>query len=522
MVGIGLAVILGLIAVAGLLFFFVFQSQAGPTVTVQQPLSGSQAQVGQPITILAAIKDAKGVSRVEFWVNNALEAMIPSSSPEGQKEFLVQQSWAPDSAGPAKLSLRGINVAGKAGEPFEIIVNVTGSAPAGTPTLTTGATPSVPLVIPTSTTISQPTAQRTPTVLALMPTSTVPSCANNSAFIADVTVPDNSIFPPGATINKIWRLRNSGTCPWQAGYQLVFASGDKMGAPDSQMVVPTEPGGTTDVPVTMYAPNHPGTYKGVWRMVSNTGEAFGQSVTVLIQVPSPNTPTPIVTPTSPAPAPAEAIVQLTADSITVNANSCTTVRASVEHVSAAWLDGEPVVGGYKEKQVCPCNTTTYTLDATVGGQHIIRNVTVNVVGMCIQGPTPTTGLVIIGGPYLGNPNLSGLFASKPDLKITEFHVFDSTPQKGQNFDMSVHVKNVGGSMKLGDKAAVTVGVEETGVNILTYDLNLAAGQEKELSGSYKVETAGSYTAYALVDYYEHIDEADENNNHAELPIEVQP
>ena len=368
-VGIGLVVILGLIVVASLLVFFVFQSQAGPKVTVQEPLTGSKVQIGQPVTVLALVKDVKGVSRVEFWVNNALEATIPSGSPEGQKEFLVQHSWIPDSNGPCTLSLRGFNVAGKVGEPFEVTVDVTGSAPTGTATSTSvlEVTPSTPLVIPTSTTAS-----------------TIASCVNDAAFVADVTVPDNSVFPPDTKIDKTWRIRNSGTCPWQTGYQLVFASGDKMGAPDSQVVVPTAPGGTTDVTVTMYAPSVPGIYKGFWRMVSNVGEAFGQSMTVLIQVPS---PTLTVSPTT------TAFVQLTADSTSVNAGDCTMVRATVQNVSAAWLDGEPVVGGYKEKQVCPCSNTTYTLDAmTTSGEHIIRNVIVNVAGACTAPPTSTTDL----------------------------------------------------------------------------------------------------------------------------------
>ena len=45
LIGAGLAAIIGLIVVAGVLVFFVFQSEAGPKISVQQPLSGSQAQV---------------------------------------------------------------------------------------------------------------------------------------------------------------------------------------------------------------------------------------------------------------------------------------------------------------------------------------------------------------------------------------------------------------------------------------------------------------------------------------------
>jgi hypothetical protein len=58
----------------------------------------------------------------------------------------------------------------------------------------------------------------------------------------------------------------------------------------------------------------------------------------------------------------------------------------VERVRAAFLDGEPVVGGYKEKEVCPCNDTTYTLHVELtDGSTTDRTVTVHVAGVC---PTP--------------------------------------------------------------------------------------------------------------------------------------
>jgi hypothetical protein len=37
--------------------------------------------------------------------------------------------------------------------------------------------------------------------------------ADGSAFVTDVTVPDNTAYLPGASFNKTWRLRNTGTTP---------------------------------------------------------------------------------------------------------------------------------------------------------------------------------------------------------------------------------------------------------------------------------------------------------------------
>ena len=52
-----------------------------------------------------------------------------------------------------------------------------------------------------------------------------PSSCDKAQFIADVTVPDGTVFAPGATFTKTWRLKNVGTCAWNTSYQLVFFSG---------------------------------------------------------------------------------------------------------------------------------------------------------------------------------------------------------------------------------------------------------------------------------------------------------
>ena len=46
-----------------------------------------------------------------------------------------------------------------------------------------------------------------------------------------VTVPDGTVFNPGDTFTKTWRLENTGSCAWTTGTALVFTSGDLMGAP---------------------------------------------------------------------------------------------------------------------------------------------------------------------------------------------------------------------------------------------------------------------------------------------------
>ena len=115
-------------------------------------------------------------------------------------------------------------------------------------------------------------------------TATAAPCTNDATFVADVTIPDNTALEPGERFDKTWRVRNTGSCPWEPGYRFVFVSGDKMGASDSQMVDLVAAGGTAEITVPMTAPEEPGTYKGTWQMTDTSGERFGQTLTVVIQV----------------------------------------------------------------------------------------------------------------------------------------------------------------------------------------------------------------------------------------------
>ena len=56
------------------------------------------------------------------------------------------------------------------------------------------------------------------------PVAPVSTC-HSSAFVADVTVPDDTVFNPGDDFDKTWRIQNTGTCSWDDGYNLVFVSG---------------------------------------------------------------------------------------------------------------------------------------------------------------------------------------------------------------------------------------------------------------------------------------------------------
>jgi len=138
----------------------------------------------------------------------------------------------------------------------------------------------------------------TPTIAALLPPSLTPAPATgggtvddgtickNSAFVADVTIPDGTVLKPGEKFTKIWSVQNTGICVWDEGFGIVLWAG-----PDLQGVndyfsggEEVQPGGIVDMAIPMRAPWTPGEYIAHWVMVDDTGKAFGTDLVVYIKV----------------------------------------------------------------------------------------------------------------------------------------------------------------------------------------------------------------------------------------------
>jgi hypothetical protein len=118
-------------------------------------------------------------------------------------------------------------------------------------------------------------------------------CSLNARYVADVTVPDDTTFEPGAAFTKVWRVRNSGSCDWAPGTQLVYVSGDPLGGPTAVDVAPVAAGANTDLSVDLVAPEEPGTHRSTWQLRDPAGTRFGSQLYVQIVVPedAPRTPT---------------------------------------------------------------------------------------------------------------------------------------------------------------------------------------------------------------------------------------
>ena len=118
-----------------------------------------------------------------------------------------------------------------------------------------------------------PTVTDTPTP-TFTPTTDVP--CDQAAYVSE-TIPDGTDFDPGDVFTKVWRLRNTGSCTWTSGYDIVFVSGSSLGAPASVAVTSgtVAPGQVVEVEVQMTAPMAEGTYRGNWKLRNASNVIFG-------------------------------------------------------------------------------------------------------------------------------------------------------------------------------------------------------------------------------------------------------
>lgn len=124
-------------------------------------------------------------------------------------------------------------------------------------------TPPPPLFV-TSTLPARPAATHTPTATPQGYLPRPEDCTDKAVLMEEVTIPDGTRLSRGETFTKIWRLKNTGTCPWDAGYSLIFLAGERMSAPDSVALTITLPGESVDVSVQLIAPSVNGNYTAVF------------------------------------------------------------------------------------------------------------------------------------------------------------------------------------------------------------------------------------------------------------------
>jgi len=249
-----------------------------------------------------------------------------------------------------------------------------------------------------------------PTATPVVPPPTrPPSCVDGMQLVAHLTLDDQNMtappeMGPGQAFVKSWRVRNSGTCPWDGSYALIYVQGNVPAADMGGSPVPVA--GTVasnaqyDFHANLVAPTAPGTYQGFWQMVNGRNIAFGERVWVGIRVPSAATPAPVPTQT-PSPN-----IQFSADRTHIKAGERVVFTWNAVNVKAVYFyaQGQPWqdngVAGQGSREVWPQTTTIYELRVVDHADKVeIRQIRIEVE------------------PVVGAPNITR-FTVYPENQIT--------------------------------------------------------------------------------------------------------
>jgi len=406
-----------LLTVTWLALWLAACSAAGkPSVVIMSPPSGSQFFEGEDVAVQSAATDPGGVVRVELVVDGAVVRVDPSPTAQGQPNFTLIQTWKA-TGGVHTILVRAYNTAGAVSDPAGVSVNVlqrTAQAPTLTPTIPSAPPPPVITVTPSPV---PPTITASP----VPPTPGPSSCTNAAAFVQDVTVPDGTNWAPGQAFNKIWQVRNTGTCTW-SGYQLVFASGEAMTTNSTAAVPATAPGATADILVPMTAPATAGTHSSQWRLKSPSG-LFGPTLSVSIIVTGGSPPPPAGCTGTPN------IASFTASAPSVvSGNPVTLNWGAVTNADSAEIDQG--IGGVEtpgSRTVNPTVYTTYTLTARCGANIATRQVTIAVLAPPIAIPP---------APSLASPAEGWVFRNYPR---TATFTWNAVSPSGLTYNIEIQI-----------------------------------------------------------------------------------
>jgi pSer/pThr/pTyr-binding forkhead associated (FHA) protein/uncharacterized protein YgiM (DUF1202 family) len=312
-----------------------------PSIFIQAPVAGSQVPVNQPVAVNATASDPDGITRVELWVGGNVVDQQQSAAPEGQPTFPVTLHWTPTVAGGYTLELRAYDSQGTVSPPTTVMITV-GAGGDGAVGVVVTPTPRAPTEPPTPV---GPAAALTTTDL------NVREGPGENYPVVGLLPVNTEVEVTGKDPDGIW---------WQIAYP-------------------------------------PGTAERAWIYAPFTRESNAENVPV-VETPLPPTLTPTITstpttqPTStrtPTPTPTATTVPLTpivefgATNTTIDAGQCTTLQWHIENVTAAYLNGGEfsnfgVAGPVGSRQVCPSDTTLYTLRAETSAGTIEKSVTVTV------------------------------------------------------------------------------------------------------------------------------------------------
>jgi hypothetical protein len=137
--------------------------------------------------------------------------------------------------------------------------------------------------LPTATIEMDPTQ----VVIQATPTQTALPTPCYRAELVEETVPDNSTFLPGKWFSKIWIVKNTGVCEWTEDFHWELVDGeDFSAATDLTLNESVLPGEEIKILMELKAPLIPGTYRGIYQILTDEGASitpFGFWVQIVVE-----------------------------------------------------------------------------------------------------------------------------------------------------------------------------------------------------------------------------------------------
>ena len=146
-----------------------------------------------------------------------------------------------------------------------------------------------PSPTPTPTPTSTPTPDLTATFIA--------ACVFDLEVVGDRAIWP-SVLMPGQQFVKRWDVKNTGTCAWPEGVQLVFASGDELEVVEEPEIESLAPEETLRIEITLRAPTSYNSYASVWQLQDSEGNPIGEELELACRVDLTPTPRPTAMPTA--------------------------------------------------------------------------------------------------------------------------------------------------------------------------------------------------------------------------------
>jgi hypothetical protein len=100
----------------------------------------------------------------------------------------------------------------------------------------------------------------------------------------DVNIPDGTEMAPNQEFVKTWKIRNTGSCTWGAGYSLIYSYGERMSGQPQPLAGAVAPGQEVEVSVSFKTPAKANEYVSAWIMANARGFSFGKALFVKIIV----------------------------------------------------------------------------------------------------------------------------------------------------------------------------------------------------------------------------------------------